>query len=309
MEKTPPSDLPQDLVAQIAAAAIAEQRRARRWGILFKTLGFLYLFSLLGIYLSSSASLTPGSSGKHTALIEVNGIIAADRPASAENVIEGLHAAYENANTQAIILRINSPGGSPVQSGYINDEITRLRELHADIPVYAVITDLCASGGYFVAAAADQIYADKASLIGSIGAVFESFGVSGTLEKLGVERRLLTAGAQKGFLDPFSPLNPVHAEHMRGLLEGVHEQFINTVKRGRGDRLSDDPQLFSGLIWTGEQSLEMGLIDAFGNARQVAREIVGAEQIVNYSKQGHVFERLLGRMGTRLEAALGFRLR
>jgi protease-4 len=220
---------------------------------------------------------------KHTALIDLKGMITADSISNANKVNASLRSAFQDKNTQGIILRINSPGGSPVQAGYINDEIRRLRSRYPDIPVYAVISDICASGGYYVAVAADKIFVDKASLIGSIGVLMDGFGFTGTLEKLGIERRLLTAGENKSFLDPFTPLDPAQKEHATRLLREIHEQFIQVVKQGRGERLKDAPEIFSGIVWTGQKSIDLGLADEMGDADYVAREIILAETLVDFT--------------------------
>ena len=234
---------------------------------------------------------------KHTALVELDGVIAAGEKADADHLVESLRDAFEDKATKGVILRINSPGGSPVQAGMVYREIRRLREKHKDIPLYAVVTDLCASGGYFIAAAADKIYADKASLVGSIGVLMNGFGFVDTLEKLGVERRLLTAGDHKGFLDPFSPLREDEVSYTKGLLNELHEQFISAVREGRGKRLKNDPDLFSGLIWSGEKAVAMGLVDEIGSAGQVARDVIGAEDIVKFTKKTDLLERLADRLG------------
>ncbi len=286
-----------DVLKKLAFSAVDEQRRARRWSIFFKSLMFVYLFTLLYLYLPPLQHSGLSGGKKHTALIEVNGAIAADSEASADSIITSLRDAFNDVNTAGVIIRINSPGGSPVQAGYINDEIKRLRGLHADIPVYAVITDICASGGYYIAAAADKIYADKASLVGSIGVIMDGFGFVDTMKKLGVERRLLTAGSHKGFLDPFSPEKPEEVAHVKSLLNNIHQQFINTVKEGRGDRLKEDKNLFSGYIWTGEQGVELGLVDALGSSSYVAREVIGAEDIVDFSQHPPLFQRFADRLG------------
>lgn len=220
---------------------------------------------------------------KHTALIDLRGMIVAESASSAEKINASLRSAFQDKNTKGVILRINSPGGSPVQAGHINDEIRRLRSKYPEIPLYAVVGDICASGGYYVAAAADKIFVDKASLIGSIGVLMDGFGFTGTLEKLGVERRLLTAGENKGFLDPFSPLDPVQKEHATALLREIHEQFIQVVKQGRGERLKNVPEIFSGIVWTGERSIDLGLADAMGNAEYVAREVIKSEELVDFT--------------------------
>jgi protease IV len=287
-----------NVIERLALAALTEQQRARRWNIFFKLLLFIYLFIVLFLFLPKDWEKGGISAEKHTALIEIEGVIGYDKQASADNVIAGLRAAFKDPKTRAVILRINSPGGSPVQSGYINDEIFRLRKLHSDIKIYAVITDICASGGYYIASAAHQIYADKASLVGSIGTVMDGFGFVGTLEKLGIERRLWAAGEHKGFLDPFSPLRPEDVSHIHGLLKEVHQQFIDIVKKGRGERLHEDPSLFTGLIWTGEQGLKLGLVDALGSSSHIAREVVHAERIVDFTEREDYLDRLAKRLGT-----------
>lgn len=285
---------------ELAREALAEQRRARRWSVFFKSLLFLYLFVLLlaGV---PRGWFDFGFGRDHTALVEINGVIAAGAEASADNVVAGLRAAFEHGGTRGVILRINSPGGSPVQAGYINDEIRRLREEHPDIPVYAVIADVCASGGYYVAVAADEIYADKASIVGSIGVRMDGFGFVEAIDKLGIERRLLTAGEHKAFLDPFLPLDAEEVEHVRGVLEEIHRQFIDTVVAGRRDRLAEDHDaLFSGLVWTGVQGLELGLVDALGSASYVAREVIGVERIVDFTVRESYFARVGRSLGEAL---------
>jgi len=271
------------LLENLALASLREQRRTRSWGIFFKILAALYLFILLFAALGWIEEGSVRLPEKHTALIEVKGVIAADTMSSAEKIVSSLQAAFKDKNTKGVVLRINSPGGSPVQAGYINDEIHRLRLKYPQIPVYAVVSDICASGGYYVAVAADKIFVDKASLVGSIGVLMDGFGFSGTLEKLGVERRLLTAGENKGFLDPFSPLDPEQKKYAQSLLKEIHEQFIQVVKQGRGERLKNDPAIFSGIVWTGEKSIELGITDAIGSAEYVAREIIQAETLVDYT--------------------------
>ncbi|MCC6303033.1 MAG: signal peptide peptidase SppA [Gammaproteobacteria bacterium] len=284
------------VLEKLVQTTIREQRSARRWGIFFK-LAFLGYFLLI-LYIYWPGKLVDENlSGRHTALIDINGVIADDSNASADYIIDSLREAFENKNAAAIMLRINSPGGSPVQAGYVNDEIARLRAKYPDKKVYAVITDICASGGYYIASAADEIYADKASIVGSIGVLMDGFGFVNTLDKLGVERRLITAGEHKGFLDPFSPLNPEDEQHVRTMLANIHQQFIDTVKKGRGDRLKETPDMFSGLVWTGEESLKLGLIDGLGSAGYVAREVIGAEEIVDYTYQPPYFQRFAERIG------------
>ena len=293
-----------DLMQRFAFEALREQRSARRWSIFFKLLFTGYLFALLGIGWVNSSLGTLTSADRITALVDLQGVIAPEMPASAENVIGGLRAAFEDKRTAAVLVRINSPGGSPVQSGYINDEIYRLKQKYPKIRLYAVIQDMCASGAYYVAVAADEIYADKASLVGSIGVRMDGFGFVDALQKLGVERRLLTAGEHKAFLDPFLPLQAVEVQHVEGLLGEIHQQFIQTVKKGRRDRLKPGVDLFNGLIWTGERGLELGLVDALGSAGYVAREIVQAPDIVDFTRHEGVMEKVGRRLGAQLGAGV-----
>ena len=292
-----PENWERQALEKLAFSALQEQRSARHWGIFFKTLTFAYLFILLFIFTGWFSKGDGPIGGKHTALIEMHGVIAANGEASADKVIGGLQDAFKDKNTKGIILRINSPGGSPVQAGYIYDEIKRLRAKHPEIPLYAVVEDICASGGYYVAAAADRIYVDKASIVGSIGVLMDGFGFTGTLDKLGVERRLLTAGENKGFLDPFSPMNGKQKEFAQSMLKEIHQQFIKAVRDGRGKRLKETPEMFSGLFWTGERSIEMGMTDAFGSTEYVAREVIKAEDIVDFTLQEGIAERFAKRFG------------
>ncbi len=276
-------DWERTLLENLALATLREQRRTRNWGIFFKALTFLYLFILLFFALGWIDDGKVRLSEKHSALIDLRGVIVADGNSSADKINASLRSAFQDKNTKGVILRINSPGGSPVQAGYINDEIRRLRVRYPDIPLYAVVGDICASGGYYVAVAADKIFVDKASLVGSIGVLMDGFGFTGTLEKLGVERRLLTAGENKGFLDPFMPLDPIQKAHATTLLREIHEQFIQVVKLGRGVRLKNTPEIFSGIVWTGQKSIDLGLADEIGNAEFVAREIIKAETLVDFT--------------------------
>jgi protease-4 len=292
------------VLERLVRSVLDEQRRARRWGIFFKSLGFLYLFVVLFLALGWLGGKEKALPGKHTALVELNGVIAADSQASAERVNAGLQEAFKDGKTAGVILRVNSPGGSPVQAAQINSEMRRLRALYPKIPLYAVVEDVCASGGYYVAVAADRIYVDQASIVGSIGVLMDGFGFTGTMQKLGVERRLLTAGDNKGFLDPFSPLNPKQRDYAEKLLADVHRQFIDVVKQGRGKRLKETPEMFSGLIWTGQQSIELGLTDALGSVDYVAREVIKAEDIVDFTPHENVFERFARRFGAASAEAL-----
>lgn len=289
------------IIEKLALETLAEQKRRRRWGIFFRVLGFAYLtFLIVALGDWGGASDTLGDGKKHTALVQLNGVIKATGEASAEKITESLQAAFKDHGTQGVILRINSPGGSPVQSGIINDEIRRLRAKHPNIPLYAVVEDVCASGGYYVAAAADRIFVDKASIVGSIGVLMDGFGFTGTMDKLGVERRLLTAGENKGFLDPFSPQDAQHKQHAQILLDDIHRQFIDVVRKGRGKRLKDSPELFSGLMWTGAKSIELGLTDELGSVEYVAREVIKAEDIRDYTMRASLTERFAKQFGTDL---------
>ena len=288
------------VLEKLALAVVKEQRRARQWGVLFKLLTlillFLVFFALMG-WLKGKEKF----STKHTAMVEIHGVIELDSRASAENVISGLQAAFDDKGTRGVVLRINSPGGSPVQAGQINDEIVRLKAKYPSIPVYAGVEEICASGGYYVVAAADKIYVDKASLVGSIGVLMDGFGFTGTMEKLGVERRLVTAGENKGFLDPFSPMTPKQKEFAQQMINEIHQQFIAVVKVGRGKRLKEAPELFSGLVWNGTKSVELGLADALGSVDYVARDVIKAEDIVDFTRQENISDRLARKFG----AALG----
>lgn len=295
------------LLEKAVLAGVQEQRRARRWGIFFKLLTFLYLFGALLMFSPLFDLQKTAARGEaHTALVEVRGMIADNEAASADNIVGSLRAAFEDPKTKGVVLRINSPGGSPVQSGYIYDEIRRLRGEHPDTKVYAVITDLGASGAYYIASAADEIYADKASLVGSIGVTAASFGFVDLMGKLGVERRVYTSGEHKAFLDPFQPQKDDETRFWQGVLDTTHRQFIESVKKGRGDRLKVDghPELFSGLVWSGEQALELGLVDKLGSTSYVAREVIGAKEIVDYTKQDTPFDRFAKRLGASMAEQL-----
>ncbi|PMY44455.1 MULTISPECIES: signal peptide peptidase SppA [Pseudomonas] len=288
------------LLEKTLLAGVQEQRRSRRWGIFFKFLTFVYLLVALLLFtplMDMEKTATRGAG--YTALIEVTGMIADKESASADNIVTGLRAAFEDSKVKGVVLRINSPGGSPVQSGYVYDEIRRLRGLHPNIKVYAVISDLGASGAYYIASAADQIYADKASLVGSIGVTAAGYGFVGTMEKLGVERRTYTSGEHKSFLDPFQPQKPEETQFWQSVLDTTHRQFIASVKQGRGERLKDKdhPELFSGLVWSGEQALQLGLIDGLGSASSVARDVVGEKELVDFTVQESPFDRFSKKLG------------
>ena len=292
------------VLEKVALAAIAEQRTARRWSMAFKMLVMIYLFLVLFLGMGWLKKAGDKSTGKHTAMVELRGVIASEGQASADNVTSGLQAAFKDSNTVGVVLRINSPGGSPVQAGYINDEIKRLRGLYPNIPLYAVVEDICASGGYYVAVAADKIYVDKASIVGSIGVVMDGFGFTGTMEKLGVERRAIAAGENKKFLDPFSPVNPAHKAFAEKMLAEIHEQFITVVRQGRGKRLKETPELFSGLVWVGPKSIELGLADALGNVDSVARDVIKAEDVVDFTPHENIAERVARKFGAAMAEAL-----
>ena len=293
-----------ETLEKLAFSTLQENRRARQWSIFFKSLTFAFLFGLLYLAFRENSEIGPRFSGKHTALIELKGPIAADTPASAEEIDSSLEDAFKDKDTQGVILQIDSPGGSPVQAGQINDEIARLRKQYPKIPLYAVVGDMCASGAYYVAVAADKIYVDKASLVGSIGVLMDGFGFTGTMQKLGVERRLLTAGENKGFLDPFSPMSDKQKGYALQMLEEIHQQFIQAVRTGRGNRLKETPDMFSGLVWTGQKSLELGLADAYGTTDYVAKEVIGAEQIVDYSPKENIAMRFAKKFGVSMGSAL-----
>ncbi len=292
------------VLEQLATEGLREQRRARRWGIFFKLLTFgvivLGILAVLGTFSSGAKTCVD----KCTGVVEIQGALESNGRASAENVIAGLQAAFKNKGTRGVVLRISSPGGSPVQAGEINDEIRRLRGIYPNTPIYAVVEEICASGAYYVAVATDRIYVDKASLVGSIGVILDGFGFVGTMDKLGIERRALTAGENKAFLDPFSPLSETQKQYAQQMLDEIHQQFIAAVKAGRGDRLKDSPDIFSGLVWNGKRGVELGLVDALGSVEYVARDIIKAEELVDFTPQENIAERVARKFG----AAMGHSL-
>lgn len=294
-----------DLLNRLSFAALSEQRRARRWGIFFKLLISAYVLVVLVVAMSG-----PGEDGKaarfadHTAMVEVNGMISDATRANADVIIEGLRNAFANKHTKGVVLRINSPGGSPVQADYIYREIVRLKQEHPDIPVHAVIVDMGASGAYYIASAADNIYVNPSSIVGSIGVLMNGFGFVDAMKKVGVERRLLTAGEHKGMLDPFQPLDKGDVKHIKAVLDDIHREFIAAVKAGRGERLGDDPNLYSGMFWSGIKSIELGLADEIGDLDYVAREVIKAENIVDYTPQPDVFKRFADRLGASMANVL-----
>ncbi|AJG20244.1 S49 family peptidase [Cupriavidus basilensis] len=293
-----------DVLEKVLMATLREQRAARRWRIFFRFAGLALLALIFFAVFDFKGDGTIATSGRHTAMVSLDGEIAAGTPASAESINAALQAAFADTNAAGIILKINSPGGSPVQAGMINDEIRRLRTLYPAKPFYVVVEEICASGGYYVAAAADKIYVDKASIVGSIGVLMDGFGFTGLMDKLGVERRLYTSGANKGMLDPFSPQVPRQKQYAETMLKQIHQQFIDVVKEGRGNRLKDDPDLFSGLFWSGERSVELGLADGLGNADYVARDLFKAEDIVDYTVKENIAERVAKRFGAAMGTAV-----
>src|SRR5215469_7828470 len=292
------------VLEQLATEGLREQQRARRWSIFFKLLAFAFLF--IGLFAAIGALTQRETSclGKCTAMVEIRGELDADGQTNADNVITGLQAAFKDKGTQGVVLRINSPGGSPVQAGEINDEIRRLRGKYPDTPIYAVVEEICASGAYYVAVATDKIYVDKASLIGSIGVIMDGFGFVGSLEKLGMERRALTSGDNKNFLDPFLPISQEQRDYALKLLADIHQQFIAVVKQGRGSRLKESPELFSGLVWNGARSVDLGLADALGSVGYVAREVIKAEDVVDFTVQESLTERFARRFGSTVGRSL-----
>lgn len=295
-----------DVIEKLAMSSLNEQKTARRWGIFFKVLTFIYLFVILAYALGWVVKEGKSAVGEHTALIDVAGVIMPGGEVNAESFIDSLAEAYDNKGTKGVILRINSPGGSPVQAGMINEEIKRQKKLHPDIPVYAVVEDICASGGYYIAAAADKIYVDKASIVGSIGVLMDGYGFTGVMEKIGVERRLLTAGKNKAMLDPFSPVNPEHEAFAQNMLNEIHEQFKAVVREGRGSRLKETPDTFSGLFWSGEESINIGLADALGSTNYVAREVIKQKEIVDFTYRETFADRFAKRLGASIAKNIGF---
>ena len=307
--ETPQND-PQwerQLLEKIALSSLQEQKSRRRWGIFFKLAVLTYLVAVLVLVVDWGGS-EKLVDGRHTALIYLRGTIEASGEASAEKINGALQSAFEDKGTAGVILRVNSPGGSPVQSGIVYDEIRRLRVKYPEIPLYVVVEDLCASGGYYIASAADKIFVDKASIVGSIGVLMDGFGFTGAMDKLGVERRLLTAGENKGFLDPFSPQDAKQKEHAKLLLGEIHKQFIEVVRQGRGKRLKETPEMFTGLMWTGSQSIQLGLADDFGTVDSVARDVIKAEKILDYSVKENIAERFAKRLGADMAQSLALRV-
>jgi protease-4 len=288
------------LVEQFAREYMRDRARSQRTRFFFR-IAWLAVFAVIAWALVHQAERGAAPTGPHTALVELRGEISSESEASAENMISGLKNAFEDVGAQAVVIRINSPGGSPVQSGIINDELRRLKAKHGK-KVYVVVEESCASGAYYVAVAADEIYVDKASIVGSIGVLMDGFGFTGLMSKLGVERRLVTAGENKGMLDPFSPVSPRQQALAQAMLDQIHQQFIKVVREGRGERLKEDRDTFSGLFWNGEEAVKLGLADGFGNLDYVAREVVKAEEVIDYTPKENVAERLAKRFGASIGA-------
>ena len=288
------------MLEKLVFSTLKEQRSARRWRN-FMRLAWLLVIITIAVILFSKETSSTSKTTPHTAVVDIKGEIASGNQASAEFVVAAMRSAFEDSGAQAVVLLINSPGGSPVQAGIINDEIVRLKAKHKK-PVYAVVEETCASAAYYIAAAADEIYVDKASIVGSIGVLMDGFGFTGVMEKVGVERRLLTAGENKGFLDPFSPMSEQQKEYAHTMLEQIHQQFIGVVKKGRGTKLKETPEMFSGLFWTGQQAVDMGLADKLGSLDYVAREVVKAEEVIDYTRRDNMAERLAKKFGAAVGA-------
>jgi len=305
-EVTRESGWEREVLEKLALAAITEQTRARRWSVFFKSLMFVYLIAVFGVVMYPKLSKDIGVDGKdHTAVIDVVGMIAEGKEANADSIIESLRNAVKDKHTKGIILHANSPGGSPVQSSYVYEEIRKTKKEHPELPIYAVVSDICASGCYFIVSASDKIFVNPSSLVGSIGVLMDGFGFVDGMQKLGVERRLFTAGAHKAMLDPFSPSKDDETQYIQGLLNQVHQQFIGAVKAGRGDRLKENPDMFSGLVWTGEEGVKLGIVDGVGNQDYVAKELIGAETQVDFSRQEHLLDKIAGKLGASFGQTIG----
>ncbi|MDI1276326.1 S49 family peptidase [Methylobacter sp.] len=305
-EVTRESGWEREVIEKLALAAITEQTRARRWGVFFKSLMFVYLIAVFGVAMYPKLKQDIGVDSKdHTAVIDVVGMIAEGKEANADSIIESLRNAVKDKHTKGIILHANSPGGSPVQSSYVYEEIRKIKKEHPELPIYAVVSDICASGCYFIVSASDKIFVNPSSLVGSIGVLMDGFGFVDGMQKLGVERRLFTAGAHKAMLDPFSPSKEDETQYIQGLLNQVHQQFIGAVKAGRGDRLKENPDMFSGLVWTGEEGVKLGIVDGVGNQDYVAKELIGAETQVDFSRQEHLLDKIAGKLGASFGQVIG----
>lgn len=295
---------PDDIFREVLLASIQEQRARRRWGIFFKGLFFLFIFSIIFMIWNASREEKPTKGDKYAALIDVKGVIGGGN-VSAEDVIGSLDAAFKDPNTQGVILKIDSPGGSPVDASEVYNEIFRLRKKYPDTNIYAVCTDMCTSAAYYIASATNSIYANKASLVGSIGVLIEGFGFVDTMQKVGIQRRLLMSGSNKGFLDPFSPMSPHDKIVAQGMLDQIHDQFISDVEKGRGTRLKINQDMFSGIPWTGSQAIELGLIDGFGSPMDVARNVIQAKNIKDFSQKSDFLDKIAARFGASMAIHLG----
>ncbi len=304
-ENQPPPPWEREVLEKTLLAAVYEQRKARLWGAFFKGALLIYLIVVAWMAFKPFKGFLGGAESKeHTAVIDVAGMITEGDPSDADNLIEGLRDAVKDEKTKGVILRMNSPGGSPVQAAYVFEEIRRIKKEKPNLPIHAVVSDLCASGCYYIAAAADKIFVHPSSIVGSIGVIMNGFGFVDAMHRLGIERRLLTAGEHKALLDPFSPVNAEEKQHIQGVIDDIHQQFIAAVKQGRGSRLKETPELFSGLVWTGDEAIKLGLVDEVGNPRGVARDVIGAKEMVNFTRRERLIDRITHRLGTSLGAAL-----
>lgn len=299
-----PSSWERGILEKVLLESIREQRIARRWNIGFKLAFLAYLGIALWLAVSPLAPSRPGAGKEHTAVVNIEGLIADGSRANADSIIKALKAAAEDQGTKGIILKMNTPGGTPVQAAYVFEAVRALKKDHPKLPIHAVVTDLCASGGYYIAAAADKIFVNPSSIVGSIGVIMNGFGFVGAMEKLGVERRALTAGDHKALLDPFSAVQPTEKAHVQRVLDAIHQQFIAAVRQGRGERLKDDPELFSGLVWNGSEAIGLGLVDAYGDVRSVAEKEIGAAELADFTEREDWFERLSQRVGTTVAGLL-----
>jgi len=290
------------ILEKVALASVVEQRRTRRWNTFFKLFFVAYIVGISMVAMQPMSGMSTSSSGGHTAVIDIKGVIVSGGEADAELIIDSLEKAMSNPGTKGVILRINTPGGSPVQSSYVYKAIQEQRAKYPDIPVHAVVEDLCASGGYYIASAVDKIFVNESSMVGSIGVVMNGFGFTEIMKTAGVERRLYTAGEHKGFLDPFSEVNPAERAHVQSMLNDIHQEFIKAVKTGRGDRLKDSPDLFSGLVWAGTESIQLGLTDGIGNVQSVAKNEIGEEKLVDFTVQKPFIEQLAKNVGMSMAA-------
>ena len=297
------------ILEKVVLASVDEQKKARRWSIFFKLLTFTYLIVIL-VMVTSPSKNSKGvgeASSEHLAIVELKGEIADSTDANADDLISSLTDAFEAKNSKAVVLRIDSPGGSPVQSAYVYDAIKQLRIKYPNKKLYAVITDLGASGAYYIASAAYQIYVSPASLVGSIGVIMQGFGLQELTKKLGVEDRTMTAGQHKAVLNPFKPVSAEEKAHVQKMLDTIHQQFISAVKQGRGQRLKEDPQIFSGLFWTGQQAVELGLADGFGSVKTI-NKLAGTDEQVDYTQGKNPMDNLIRKLGASMGETIAAKL-